>query len=47
MYDIVITMTGLDMARMKKGVRIRATSGYAYGKILKYKKNVNIKIIFY
>ena len=30
MYDIVITMTGLDMARMKKGVRIRATSGYAY-----------------
>ena len=29
-YDVVVTMTGLDMTRMKKGKRIRATSGYAY-----------------
>ena len=29
-YDIVVTMTGLDMTRMKGGRRIRATSGYAY-----------------
>ena len=29
-YDIVITMTGLDMTRKKGGRRIKATSGYAY-----------------
>ena len=29
-YDIVVTMTGLDMTRMKGGRRIKATSGYAY-----------------
>ena len=29
-YDMVVTLTGLDMARMKNGQMTRATAGYAY-----------------
>ena len=29
-YDMVVTITGLDMARRKKGRMSRATAGYAY-----------------
>ena len=30
MYDMVVAVTGLDMARKKKGRMDRATAGYAY-----------------
>ena len=30
MYDMVITITGLDMARRKRGRMSRSTAGYAY-----------------
>ena len=29
-YDVVVTLTGLDMARMKKGKMSRSNTGYAY-----------------
>ena len=30
-YDLVVTLTGLDMARIKKGKMSRSNTGYAYG----------------
>ena len=30
MYDMVVTLTGLDMARMKNGAMSRSNTGYAY-----------------
>ena len=29
-FDMVVTLTGLDMARMKKGKMSRSNTGYAY-----------------
>ena len=29
-YDMVVTLTGLDMARMKDGRMSRSNTGYAY-----------------